>query len=240
MSQETITLITGANKGLGFETARRLKAHGHKVYLAARDAGRGQTAANELGVTFVQLDVTDEASVAQAAAEVERLEGRLDVLVNNAGIRSPHKKVTDLTSADATQVLDTNVVGVVRVTHAFLPLLEKSASPVIVNVSSGVGSFALATDPSRGPGSAAVKMPLYSASKAAVNMLTVQYARALPHIRVNAATPGYTATDILPDDDPGVPVQTVTEGTDAIVRLATLGPDGPTGTFADRHGTVGW
>ena len=84
-------------------------------------------------------------------------------------------------------------------------------------------------------------MPLYSASKAAVNMLTVQYARALPHIRINAATPGYTATDILPDADPGVPVQTVTEGTDAIVRLATLGPDGPTGTFTRwENSTIPW
>lgn len=240
MSQETITLITGANKGLGFETARRLKEHGHKVYLAARDTGRGQRAADDLGVTFVQLDVTDEASVAQAAAEVARLEGRLDVLVNNAGIRSPYKDVTELTGEDAAQVLDTNVVGVVRVIHAFLPLLDKSASPVIVNVSSGVGSFALATNPERGPGSAAVKMPLYSASKSALNMLSVQYSRALPHIRINVITPGYTATDILPDDDPGVPVQSVTEGTDAIVKLATLGSDGPTGTFNDRHGTVGW
>lgn len=244
-SEQTITLVTGANKGIGFETARRLKEEGHKIYLAARDAERGQKAADELGVSFVQLNVTDEGSVAEAASEVERLEGRLDVLVNNAGIREPNmvlddtgnplpfKKAADLTGADALEVFDTNVFGIVRVIHAFLPLLEKSAHPVIVNVSSGMGSFATVTNPERGESQ--VSVPLYSASKAAVTMLTVQYAKLLPGMRVNAADPGLTATEFT-----GNSGHSVTDGTDAIVRLATLESDGPTGTFVEREGTVAW
>ncbi len=234
VSTQMITLITGANKGLGFETARRLKAHGHKVYIGVRDEHRGQTAADELGVAFVQLDVTDEDSVAAAAAALTRLEGRLDVLVNNVGIPGPRKAAEDLTAADATEVFSTNVVSAVRVTHAFLPLLARSAAPAIVNVSSGLGSFAATHDESRVESK--VGLPLYSASKAALTMLTTEYAKLLPHIRVNAADPGYTATDFNGNSGP----QTVTEGTDAIVRLATLDSDGHTGTYIDRHGTVAW
>ena len=207
---------------------------------------RGQAAAEELGVGFVQLDVTDEKSVATAADQLERREGRLDVLVNNAGIREPGMSVddagiphpfmeaADLTSEDAAEVFETNVFGVVRVMHAFLPLLQQSAHPVIVNVSSGMGSFAAVTDPERGE--SRVSVPLYSASKSALTMLTVQYAKLLPGMRVNAADPGLTATDF----NGGRGTNTVTEGTDAIVELATVGADGPTGTFVDRTGTVDW
>ena len=236
VSNQTITLITGANKGLGYETARRLKEEGHKVYLGARSTQRGQKAADEPGVNFVQLDVTDGASVAGAAAEIDRLEGRLDVLINNVGIPGPRKEVADLTAADAAEVPGANVVGTVRVTHAFLPLLQYSDAPIIVNVSSGMGSFAATQDDSRIESK--VGLPLYSASKAAVTMLTTEYAKLLPNMRVNAADPGYTGTDF--NGNRGT--QTITEGTDAIVRLATLTPeaDGPTGTFTDRHGTVGW
>jgi NAD(P)-dependent dehydrogenase (short-subunit alcohol dehydrogenase family) len=230
----TITLITGGNKGLGYETARRLHAAGHTVYIGARDPERGRSAAEDLAVSFVRLDVTDPDSVTAAAAELARRAGYLDVLINNAGISGPPKGVADLTAEDATTVFDTNVVGAVRVTHAFLPLLEKSANPVIVNVGSGTGSFTLTTDPSRIE--SRVRAPLYSASKAAITMLTLQYAKALPHIRINAADPGYTSTDLNGHSG----TQTVTEGTDAIVRLATLGPDGPTGTFTDRAGPVPW
>ena len=234
MSDKRIVLITGGNKGLGFETARRLEEAGHAVYIGARNAERGRAAAEELGVAFVQLDVADEGSVAEAAAELGRREGRLDVLVNNAGIPGPFKEAADLTGEDAALVFGTNVVGIVRVTHAFLPLLEKSESPVIVNVSSGMGSFALVHDPDRIESS--VRAPLYSASKSAVTMLTVQYAKALPHVRVNATDPGYTATDFNGNNG----TQTVAEGTDAIVELASVGADGPTGTFVDRDGPVGW
>jgi len=234
MSDEKIAVITGGNKGLGFETARRLRAAGQTVYIGARDAERGRAAAEEIGVGFVRIDVTDEESVAEAAAELERREGRIDVLVNNAGISGPRKEAADLTGTDAAQVFETNVAGLVRVTHAFLSLLWRSAHQVIVNVSSGMGSFAAVNDKARVESQ--VRVPLYSASKAAVTMLTVQYAKQLPDMRVNAADPGYTATDF--NDNRGT--QTVTEGTDAIVELASIGTDGPTGTFVDRDGTVGW
>ena len=134
----------------------------------------------------------------------------------------------------ASAVFEVNVVGIVRVTHAFLPLLRAAEHPRIVNVSSGVGSFHRILDP--GTVENAVTLPVYPATKAALTMLTVQYARALHGILVNAADPGFTGTDF--NNHRGT--QTVTEGTDAIVRLATLPPDGPTGTFQDRHGPVPW
>ena len=230
----TTTFITGANRSLGYETARRLIEAGHTVLIGARDPERGQAAADALGARFVPIDVTDDASVAAAAADVLAREGGIDVLVNNAGIHGTHLQADQLTAADASAVFDVNVVGIVRVTHAFLPLLRTSANPVIVNVSSGMGSFAATHDPERVESK--LVAPLYTASKAAVTMLTTQYAKAWPDVKVNAADPGYTATDFNGHSGP----QTVTEGTDAIVELATTGADGPTGVFRDRHGAVAW
>jgi NAD(P)-dependent dehydrogenase (short-subunit alcohol dehydrogenase family) len=230
----TTTFITGANKSLGYETARRLVDAGHTVLLGARDADRGRAAADALGVRFVQIDVTDDASVEAAAADVAAHEGSIDVLVNNAGVSGPHKPTDELTAADALGVFEVNVVGVVRVTHAFLPLLRKSSNPVIVNVSSGMGSFAATHDPERVEST--FPAPLYTSSKSAVTMLTTQYAKSLPDVKVNAVDPGYTATDFNGNSGH----QTVTEGTDAIVELASIGTDGPTGVFRDRHGVVAW
>ncbi|MEV6612553.1 SDR family NAD(P)-dependent oxidoreductase [Streptomyces sp. NPDC051051] len=228
----TTIFITGANKGLGHETARRLTALGHTVIVGARDPERGAAAAAALGARFVRIDVTDDVSVAAAAADVAAHEGVLDVLVNNAGVHGPHGDPSDLTGADALGVFDVNVFGVVRTTTAFLPLLRRSPDPVIVNVSSGMGSLAFTHDPSRVE--SAVVVPLYTASKAALTMLTTQYAKAFPDIRVNAADPGYTATDLNGHSGP----QTVTEGTDAIVRLATEGPGAGSGRFVDRAGPI--
>ncbi|MEU1002296.1 SDR family NAD(P)-dependent oxidoreductase [Streptomyces tibetensis] len=230
----TTTFITGANKFLGYETARRLIEAGHTVIVGARDLQRGQEAADALGARFVQIDVTDDASVAAAADDIGAREGGIDVLINNAGVFGTHHPADQITAADAREVFEVNVVGTVRVTHAFLPLLRKSASPVIVNVSSGMGSFALTHDAERAEGRAIA--PLYTASKAAVTMLTTQYAKSWPDVKVNAADPGYTATDFNGHSGP----QTVTEGTDVIVELATIGADGPTGTFRDRHGELAW
>ena len=230
----TITFITGANKGLGFETARRLVALGHTVLLGARDEKAGTAAAERLGARFVRIDVTDDESVMAAAADVEQHEGSIDVLVNNAGVAGPHADPAGLTGAEIMGVLDVNVVGVVRTTRAFLPLLRRSADPVVVNVSSGMGSLAATHDPSRAESKAIA--PAYTASKAALTMLTTQYAKALPDIRINAADPGYTATDLNGHSGP----QTVTEGTDAVVALATEGPGHGSGRFVDRDGEIGW
>ncbi|GAA2013242.1 SDR family NAD(P)-dependent oxidoreductase [Nakamurella flavida] len=230
----TTTFITGANKGLGHETARRLIAAGHTVLIGARDPRVGAAAAEELGARFIQLDVTDDASVAAAVADVERHEGVVDVLVNNAGIAGSAASPTDLTAADVQAVFDVNVLGIVRTTTAFLPLLHRSADPVIVNVSSGLGSVSITRDEARVESH--VVAPGYTASKAAVFMLTAQYAKAFPDIRICAADPGYTATDLNGHNGP----QTVTEGTDAIVGLATEGPGHGTGRFVDRHGDLPW
>jgi NAD(P)-dependent dehydrogenase (short-subunit alcohol dehydrogenase family) len=230
----TITFITGANKGLGYETARRLTELGHTVILGARNPERGQEAAQRLGIRFVPIDVTDDASVAKAAADVEAHEGHIDRLINNAGIIGSHAKAEDLTGDDAALVFDTNVASMVRVTHAFLPLLRRSDAPAVINVSSGVGSQTLTHDPDRVESK--VVAPLYPASKAAVTMLTMQYAKALPDVRFNVADPGYTATDLNGNHGH----QSVTEGTDAIVALATEPPTAGTGRFIDRFGPVPW
>ncbi|MDX2847848.1 SDR family NAD(P)-dependent oxidoreductase [Actinacidiphila glaucinigra] len=232
----TITLVTGGNKGLGRETARRLIKLGHTVYIGARDAARGREAAEELGAELLMLDVTDDASVAEAAEELRRREGRLDVLVNNAGVYEGMIGPEEASGAHMSAVLGVNVVGLVRVTHAFLPLLGESAAPVIVNVSSGLGSFGTVLDP--GKNESRYVTPVYSASKAAVNMLTVQYAKGLPHIRVNSVEPGFSATDLHGLSGQGI--QTPEEGAEAIVRYATVGQDGPTGTFGDRSAPLPW
>jgi NAD(P)-dependent dehydrogenase (short-subunit alcohol dehydrogenase family) len=227
----TITLITGANKGIGFETARQLLAVGHVVYLGARDVERGQQAAAALDAKFVQLDVTDDASVHSALAAIDAAEGRLDVLVNNAGILGDGT----LDGPTALRAFDTNAVGLVRVTEAALPLLRKSANPTVVTVSSSAGSFWAVTNPDRPE--YALPLALYSASKAAATMLTVQYAKAHPGIKFNAVEPGTTATDLTAAFGVG---RTPEESARVVVRLATLDADGPTGTFQDENGKVPW
>lgn len=230
----TITLITGGNKGLGYEAARRLIGLGHKVYIGARNAELGVKAAEALGGQFLKLDVTDDASVRVAADQVHKLEGHLDVLINNAGILGDRSKPEDVTAENMLHTFDTNVFGVVRVTHAFLPLLRKSKAAVIVNVSSGLGSFGMVTNPEMFEST--LNVLTYASSKAAMTMLAVQYAKALPDMRVNAVDPGYTATDLTNHGGP----QTVTEGTDAIVKMATIDRSGPTGSFTNRKGVVPW
>ena len=136
-----VALVTGADKGIGLETARRLAGAGYRVYLTARSSEHGQAAAATAGAQFLELDVTSDKSVHHAAGCIEQTEGHLDVLVNNAGITGPMRDPHDYTAGDMTEVLLTNVVGYIRLIHAFLPLLEKSDDPRIVNVSSGLGSF---------------------------------------------------------------------------------------------------
>src|SRR5271154_5810630 len=226
----TTTLITGANKGLGKETARQLIAGGRAVWIGARDEARGRAAANGLGGPFVRLDVTDDASVAVAFATVGA-DGGLDVVINNAGIG-----LVALSGPEALKVFDTNTVGIIRVTEAALPLLKQSDNPVVVNVSSALGSFWANHEPSR-PASQ-VSAIVYGASKAAVSMLTVQYARAVPEVKFNAVEPGYTATELGGvQNSGGRPVEVSARN---IVRMAMIGKDGPTGTFQEDDGELGW
>lgn len=229
-------LITGANKGIGFETARQLGAQGFHVFVGARDEGRGTTAVatlREEGIdaTFVPLDVTSDDSVAHAVEVVSAATDHLDVLVNNAGVpnlngRRATPSQTSLT--DMRGVYEINVFAVVRVTNAFLPLLHQAAAARIVNVSSEVGSM----DATTNPGSPISGMPAsaqYPSSKAAVNMLTVQYAKELRDtpIKVNAANPGFTDTDFTGHRG----IRTVEAGATPSVHLATLDADGPSGVL---------
>jgi NAD(P)-dependent dehydrogenase (short-subunit alcohol dehydrogenase family) len=228
----TVTLITGANKGIGYETAKQLRALGHTVYIGARDAARGQKAAQSLGARFVQLDVTDDESVTSALATIAADEGHLDVLVHNAGIQE-----YTLDGATGLRAFDTNVVGIVRVTQAALPLLHKSSNPNVVTVSSSAGSFWAVTNPERPEFGLPLALVWYSASKAAATMVTVQYAKAHPEVKFNALEPGYTDTDMTAGFPGG---RSPEETAQVIVRLATLGPDGPTGTFQDEDGVLAW
>ncbi|MFC8504078.1 SDR family NAD(P)-dependent oxidoreductase [Pedococcus sp. NPDC057267] len=231
----TTVLVTGANKGLGLETSHRLAELGWTVWMAARDRERGETAAREVSaahpdaaVRFVELDVTDDDSVAKAYEVVSGSGTGLDVLVNNAGVIGGGRPTLETTPADLLPVLDVNLLGPARVTHAFLPLLTASRRPRLVMVSSGLGSIQLVNDPSRTesrvPGLA------YQSSKAALNMVTTLYAKALPDVRVCAVDPGYTATDLNGHSGP----QTVREGTDAIVTAAAA--DVVPGQHFDRYG----
>jgi NAD(P)-dependent dehydrogenase (short-subunit alcohol dehydrogenase family) len=235
----TTVLITGANKGLGRETARQLAGKGWAVLLAARDPVRGKAAAAELAadggdVRHVPLDVTDDASVAAAVAEVGAMTDRLDVLVNNAGIIGSRVAPLETGPSDFLACFGVNLFGPVRVTRAFFPLLSKAELPRVVMVSSGMGSLAVTTDPERLE--SGIVSLVYPSSKAALNMVTTQYAKALPGWKVNAVDPGYTATDL----NGNTGHQTVAEGARAIVALATVGPDGPTGGFFDSRGRVPW
>ena len=234
----TTTLITGSNKGLGYETARQLVAAGHTVYAGARDPERGRRAAERLGARFVELDVTDDASVAAAAKAIDAV-GGLDVLVNNAGIEGRTSDNGVIGPADETAdhmraMFETNVFGVVRMLHAFLPLLQRSAAPVVVNVSSGLSKTADLANPD-GPVHF-YQGVAYPASKTAVNTVTVQYAKAFPGIKINAVDPGYTATDL----NGGTGIQTVEEGAEIIVRMAQIGQDGPSGAYFAARGPIPW
>jgi NAD(P)-dependent dehydrogenase (short-subunit alcohol dehydrogenase family) len=233
-------LVTGANKGIGYAIAESLGRLGHRVVLGARDDVAGTDAAARLvaqgiDANALRLDVTSDASVAAAAAELEDRVGTLDVLVNNAGISGAFDPVTwgqDPTTIDLDVlrgVVDTNVYGVIRVTNAMLPLLRRSDAPRIVNTSSSMGSLG------RQPGPV---MAVYSSSKTFLNGITVQYARAFADtpVIVNAACPGLVATDFNGFAGDRTPEQ----GAATAVRLATLPDDGPRGGFFEDDGVVPW
>ena len=232
-------LVTGAAKGLGLEVARGLSTRGFTTFVGARDPLRGQDAASALAadtggdVRFVRLDVTDEASVAEAAATIGAEAGRLDVLVNNAGVLLDEGgSVTTLDAATLRATLETNALGALRVTQACLPLLRRSAHPRIVNVSSTAGSIA---DMAAGDG---WRAPAYRVSKAALNAVTALLASELRKDRflVNACCPGWLRTDM------GGPAATLSaaQGADTPLWLATLPDDGPTGGFFSERAPHPW
>ncbi|GGP34093.1 dehydrogenase [Saccharothrix coeruleofusca] len=244
VSEHKIALVTGANKGIGYEIAAGLGALGYRVGVGARDDVRRETAVEKLRAAGVDafgvpLDVTSDQSVAQAAELVQRQAGRLDALVNNAGISGELSQdwTQDPTALDldlVRTVVETNVLGVIRVTNAMLPLLRRAASPRVVNVSSSVGSLTWQSDPNVDVGPV---MAAYAPTKSFLNAVTVQYARWLAdtNILVNAACPGLVATDFT-----GFTGRTPQEGAATPIRLATLPDDGPTGSFFNDDGVIPW
>ncbi|MET8291622.1 MULTISPECIES: SDR family oxidoreductase [Streptomyces] len=243
MTERTIALVTGANKGIGYQIAAGLGTLGWSVGVGARDDQRRSAAVEKLRAAgidafAVPLDVTDDASATAAARLIDEQAGRLDVLVNNAAITGDMpQEPTRIDPATIHTVVDTNVIGVIRVTNAMLPLLHRSAAPRIVNMSSSVGSLTLQSGPAAeqtaGPVSAA-----YAPSKTFLNSVTLQYARELSgtNILINTGCPGYVATDL--NGFRGV--RTPEQGAAIAIRLATLPDDGPTGQFFDDAGVVPW
>ncbi|GAA3456215.1 SDR family oxidoreductase [Dactylosporangium matsuzakiense] len=235
MSEPNVALVTGANKGIGYEIAVGLGRQGFRVGVGARDDARRDEAVKTLlekGIDAfgVPLDVTSDASVTAAAADLTRL----DVLVNNAGITGSmpqHPTAVDLDTIRT--AVETNVLGVIRVTNAMLPLLRRSPSPRIVNMSSTVGSLTRQSEGDQGPISAA-----YAPSKTFLNAVTVQYAKEFrgTNILINAACPGYCATDLNGFRGHRTPEQ----GAAVAIHLATLPDDGPTGSFFDDEGVIPW
>jgi NAD(P)-dependent dehydrogenase (short-subunit alcohol dehydrogenase family) len=223
-------LITGANKSIGFETARQLLQKGYFVYLGARDLQKGKEAADKLkaeglnDVEAIQIDVTDPISIKAAREQVNEL----DVLINNAGILGSLPQTAADTSTEVIrEVFDTNFFGVINVTHAFIGLLKKSDEPRIVNVTSGLGSLTMHSDPNSK--FYHIKSAAYGPSKTALNAYTVVLAYELRDtaFKVNVVDPGYTATDFNHHSGPG----TIEDAAKIIVKYATTGPDGPNGKY---------
>jgi NAD(P)-dependent dehydrogenase (short-subunit alcohol dehydrogenase family) len=231
-----IAVVTGANKGIGLDIVRQLAVLGWSVWLGSRDAERGQAAVDMLTseglrghVHLLPIDVTDDDSVTAAARTVART--GVDVLVNNAGIAVPVRSPADATADDVEGVLAVNVLGPIWVTHAFLPLLAASSRPQVVNISSGLGSFAAQTSAGRDP----YPDLAYPVSKAALNMITVQYAKHLPNIRFAAVGPGYTATDLN-----GFAGHQTTAGAAANVLSVIADEELPSPSYISAEGASGW
>ena len=237
MHQNKVALVTGANKGIGLAIARALAEHGLTVLVGARDAARGEAAAQSIegDARAWSLDVTRADSIAAAALRIERELGRLDVLVNNAGVATFGAPSTTQLK-DVRAVFETNVFGAIAVTQAVLPLLRRAPAGRIVNLSTRLGSLSAITDPTfpmRGIGGVA-----YGPSKSALNAITVAFAQELAgtSIKVNAACPGHTATDLNGHSGP----RTTAEAARHPVWLALLDEDGPSGTFSNEAGAISW
>jgi len=251
MDQQRVALVTGANQGVGYEVAKELVAHGVTTFLGSRDPAKGEAAAARIGpgAVAIQLDVSDQASIDAAAEHVRAEFGRLDLLVNNAAISntsaagrslaeySAASRASTISLDEVRAIWETNVFGVLAMYQAFLPLLRESADARIVNVSSGVGSLTVNADPSYP--NRAMFSPGYSASKTALNGITLAMMIELEGtgIKVNLVSPGFTSTNLNGFEG----TQSVEEGSREVVRVALLGPDGPTGTFTRwENATIPW
>jgi NAD(P)-dependent dehydrogenase (short-subunit alcohol dehydrogenase family) len=252
MPNKDIALITGANQGIGFQVAKELAANGITVLIGSRNFEKGEKAAKSIGANAhaIQLDVTDKASIAAAAQRIREEFGRLDVLVQNAAISNTRKRPgesieeyvrstrpSNVSLDEVRTVWETNVFGVLAVYQAMLPLLRESPDARIVNVSSAVGSLTANADPAYR--THAMFGPVYPASKAALNAMTLAMMVELEStsIKVNLVSPGFTKTNL--NDYAGT--QSVEEGSREVVRVALLGPDGPTGTYTSwENATIPW
>ena len=242
MTEPKTALVTGANKGIGYEVARWLASEGYTVWMGARDAQRGEAAVAALkgaglDVRLLKIDVADDASVANAAHALASETGRLDVLINNSGIALGFDKPPSAEPiAQIKTIYEVNVFGPIRVTQAFLPLLKAAPAPRIVMVSSGLASLSRLTDPSNE--FYGYNQLGYNSSKTALNAITVAFAKELAAsgFKVNAADPGYTATDLNGNSG----YRTVEQAAEVIIKLATLPPDGPNAAFFDEHGAETW
>ena len=252
MQNKRVALVTGANQGIGLQIAKDLASHGITVLVGSRNPERGEVAARSIDgdAHALQLDVTDQASISAAADRIRSKFGRLDILVNNAAISntglrpgmtieeySQSTRASNVSLDEVRTVWETNVFGVLAVYQAMLPLLRQAPWARIVNVSSGMGSLTMISDPNTPFRS--IFGPVYPASKTALNAMTVAMAIELEStaIKVNAVTPGYTKTNL--NNYQGT--ETVEEGAAEAVRVALLGPDGPTGTFTHATlGTIPW
>lgn len=239
--QGDIALISGANKGIGYEIARGLGTNKIKVLVGARDEERGQAAVDKLktegaDARFIQLDVTDPATIQRAVEWIEKEFGRLDILINNAGIAEWGTKPSTVDLAKVREVYETNFFGPIALIQAMLPLLRKSKHGRIVNVSSSLGSMTLVSQPDS-PMSQFLALG-YNTSKSALNAMTLQFANELKDtaIKVNAICPGYCATDINGNSGP----RTAAQGAVAAIEYATLGADGPTGGYFNEEGRIPW
>ncbi|OXM82566.1 SDR family oxidoreductase [Paenibacillus rigui] len=242
MNKSEIVLITGGNKGIGFETARQLGKMGYEILIGARSGDKGQEAVKLLETENIKaktvvLDVTNPSSVLSAEEWIEQEYGYLDILINNAGVFfEGNTPPSELELSVLKSTFETNVFGVFSVTKAMLPLLKKSSAGKIINLSSGLGSLNLNSDPTSEFYS--VNSLAYNSSKTAVNAITVFFAKELRDtpIKVNSVCPGFTATDLNGNSG----YRSVEQAASIVVKLATVNSDGPTGGFFDDHGVVAW